>query len=109
MSVTEKQQPPTILGQLVLDADVDDHLADLGELEPPLPARLIEHLAQAVRVAPRRVRHVQSDVDGQLQALFGGLAGQRLQRVGQFVAEGEIDRLQLEAARPRSSRSRGCR
>ena len=87
---------------------VSDDLAALGELDG-VADQVDEDLAEPDRVADQAVGDVGGDLAGQLQALGVGPEGQRLQRVVEAVAEGELDRARARACPPRSWRSRGCR
>ena len=88
--------------------DAQDHLAALGELDG-VADQVDEDLAQPARVADQRRR----DVGAMSQASSRPfLVRPRRQSLGASitrVAQIEVDRVDVELARPRSSRSRGCR
>ena len=88
--------------------DLHHHLAVLGELDR-VAHEVDEDLPQPRRVAHQALGHVGGDAPGELEPLLVGPQAQRPQRVAERLPQVELGREELEAAPPRSSRSRGCR
>ena len=92
----------------VVDHDVDDHFAALGELDG-VAHQVDQHLTQASGVAHERIGNVRSNAAGELQALLIRARRQQPDGILDDVAEREWDLVRASAAAPRSSRNRGCR
>ena len=92
----------------VFDLDLHEDLAALGELDR-VADQVDEHLAQPARVADRDARHVRQHMADELEPFLLRANGQRLQQIGEVIADRERNRLELELAAFRSSRNRGCR
>ena len=87
---------------------LEGHAALGRELEP-VADQIDQHLPQPGRVAPHRRHDSAVDRDPQLEPALGRLRRQQRAHLLDHIGQGEVDPLQLAAARPRSARSRECR
>ena len=78
-----------------LDADPDDDLALLGELDG-VADEVQQHLTQPPGIAEHHVGHVGRDVAGELEPFSAGAQRQQLGRVAHGLAQVELDALQIE-------------
>ncbi len=96
VSVTVQWRRTPSIVQL-LDGDVQDHFARIGELDGI--AHQIHHdLAQATRIAHEPFRDVRQDVAGQFESFAVRPQGQRLHRVAEHFPDIERGLLQLQFA-----------
>ena len=86
----------------------DEDLAALGELDG-VADQVDEHLPQPAGIADRDAGHVGQHVADELETLLFGAQRQRLQQVGEMIADRERDLPRARACASRSSRNRGCR
>src|ERR1035437_6598617 len=84
-------------GVLRRDLDLDEDLSALGEFDR-VADQIDNDLAEASRIAQHHARDIRQDVANQLEPFLLGPQRERLHEIGQMIADGKLNDLELELA-----------